>query len=106
MIKSVVCPIPPKCSCYRQDLDQDPPRGAREYPCPETATHWLVAPDGALNPGGHVCKGHGLSIIKEFREKIDETWTLIPIVREVVCICGETEAGGTHHATACPARHG
>jgi len=73
MLDHIVCPIPPPCSNYV---------GARKRRCPETATHWLVHPDGELNPGGHVCETHGNKIIAEFAEKIEEEWSLVPIVRE------------------------
>lgn len=64
-----ICPILPRCST------------GLNTGCEELATHWLVQPDGELNPGGFVCEAHGNAIIEEFAEKIDETWTLVKIRR-------------------------
>lgn len=65
----VVLPIATPCSTFEAGRQ-----------CREVATHWLVCPEGNLNPGGHVCEKHGRAITKEFQEKIGEVWTLIPIV--------------------------
>jgi hypothetical protein len=40
------------------------------------ATFWLIDPDGKRNPGGWVCRRHGQAIVKEYREKLGEGWTL------------------------------
>jgi len=47
--------------------------------CIEPATQYLVDPNGYLIPNGHVCSGHAYSILLEYKEKLDEHWTSIPI---------------------------
>lgn len=66
------CPILPQCSSYWHNE------------CKNKADHWLVDPEGNLNPGGHVCESCGRRIIKELAEKIGESWTMEPIPREPV----------------------
>ena len=47
--------------------------------CSRPATHWIVAPDGELNPGGWICEPCGTAIIDEYREKIGQEWALAPL---------------------------
>jgi len=63
----IICPIPPYCS-YSGDRHD--------------AEVWLVAPDGEPNPGGYFCRQHGELVLAEFETKLDEVWTLVPILRE------------------------
>lgn len=63
-------PIPPKCSSY-----------VGRTRCPNTATHRIYAPDGLPNPGGWVCGTHGQEITDEYKDKLDEAWTLKPLHR-------------------------
>ncbi len=44
--------------------------------CTAEGTHILYAPDGGRVPGGPICLAHGLAITTEYREKLDEVWTL------------------------------
>jgi hypothetical protein len=46
------------------------------WKCPADAVGWLYAPDGEANPAWAVCEKHG----EEFREKINEKWSIVPIL--------------------------
>jgi hypothetical protein len=48
---------------------------------PRSACLWLLAEDGAVNPGGCVCVQHGLSIVSEIEAKRGERWCLVPLTR-------------------------
>lgn len=50
--------------------------------CEANAVVWLVDPDGELVPAGQLCQAHADAAIGEFREKLGETWTTVPIVRQ------------------------
>lgn len=65
-------PIRPTCSYW-------PYKEAR---CPRKAEFMLVHPDGGVVPGGYECRQHGEAAVKEYAEKLGETWTLEPIVTE------------------------
>lgn len=47
--------------------------------CPHEATLWLQSPDGEKVPGCWVCPQCASATMAEYREKLDETWTAIPI---------------------------
>lgn len=67
-VEQPVHPIPIPCSTY-----------TGRTRCGANATHWLVAPDGKLNPGGYVCWEHSRGVVEEFREKVGEEWGLVEI---------------------------
>ena len=50
--------------------------------CTETATAFLIQPDGKRNPGSRVCPRHGEAITVEYQEKLGESWGLEPIPLE------------------------
>jgi hypothetical protein len=47
--------------------------------CREPATHYLFTPAGEKCPGGWTCEPHGRATVDEYREKLDQCWTLRPI---------------------------
>lgn len=65
-------PIAPPCAWY----------GSRQPDsrCKAKARCWLVAPDGSHAPGGYYCDEHATEIVTEYREKLGETWTTVPLV--------------------------
>ena len=50
--------------------------------CEATATVRLLHPDGSPNPGGYVCGAHGETIVAEYRTKLGELWTTMPLNAE------------------------
>jgi hypothetical protein len=49
-------------------------------PCVEQATRWLIHPDGGRNPGGYVCQDCADKILSEYRDKLGESWSTVPIL--------------------------
>jgi hypothetical protein len=47
--------------------------------CTAPATHFVHSPDGRRVPGGWICLPHGSMIVKEYREKLKQAWTLLPL---------------------------
>jgi hypothetical protein len=47
--------------------------------CRKRAAGMLYAPDGIAVPGGYYCQRHASAIMKEYREKLGEFWTLKPL---------------------------
>lgn len=47
--------------------------------CTRKAIHWIVNPDGKDNPGGKVCEECGTGVVTEYKEKLEEVWTLRPL---------------------------
>jgi uncharacterized protein with PIN domain len=74
VIRSYVLePVKSRCGTYTG------PHGL-EKRCERTSAFWLLNDEGRLNPGGNVCAECGASIVSQFREHLNETWSLIPIV--------------------------
>jgi len=55
----------PKCSQY-----------IGKNRCENDSVYHVLAPDGSYVPGAWVCKEHGEAIIKEYKEKLGEIWSL------------------------------
>ncbi len=47
--------------------------------CEKKAVGKLVCPDGRDCPGAYKCQEHADAVIKEYQEKLHETWTLRPL---------------------------
>lgn len=76
-------PVPPQCTYGRS--------GSYENPCAGAATHLLYTPERHPAAGGEVCETHGASIVAEFREKIQEVWTIEPIHRYDYMTCSQED---------------
>jgi hypothetical protein len=72
-------PYPVLCSCW--------PGGYPGGRCKSPALRWLIHPDGTRNPGGYVCQTHADEILSEYRDKLGESWSTVPIVQESVGTC-------------------
>lgn len=64
---SIYTPTLPRCSHYDQRTR-----------CTALATHLLYTPEQEPCPGGYTCRQHGQTVINEYKEKLDETWVLVP----------------------------
>jgi hypothetical protein len=56
------------------------PGDAGRRRCRLNATHWLLGPDGELVPGAYLCEDHAHECVDEYRDKLGETWAMVPLV--------------------------
>jgi len=45
--------------------------------CRDAVVGWMYAPDDTPVPGGAMCKKHGERAVKEYAEKLNESWKLL-----------------------------
>ena len=53
----------------------------QRHHCDNGATVRMFAPDGVPVPGGFYCTPHATATVDEYRKKLGEYWTLLPIDR-------------------------
>lgn len=47
--------------------------------CTDAATVLLLGPDGVAVPGGQHCEAHAQLVCEEYREKLGESWSYMPL---------------------------
>lgn len=47
--------------------------------CKDAATVLLLGPDGVAVPGGQHCEAHARLVCEEYREKLGESWSYVPL---------------------------